>query len=255
MNARYVFLGNNVLAERVLRWLVARGDRPAGLVVHPRDRARRRDEVIAASDLDPIDVLEAHQLDHDEGIAWLRQRKADLLVSVLFGHVLRARALAVPRRGAVNLHTALLPFNRGAFPNVWSIVDGTPAGVTLHWVDAGIDTGDVIAQKEVEVRATDTGETLYRKLEDAAFSLFTESWPVVAADLAPRVPQPTGGTFHRVKDVETIDRIEPDDLVRAGHLIDVLRARTFPPHRGAYLHIQGRRVYLRLALEEGEDGS
>ena len=76
--------------------------------------------------------------------------------------------------------TRCCPTTAGANSNVWTIVDGTPAGASLHWIDAGVDTGDLIDQREVEVEPIDTGASLYRKLETAGLALFQESWPALA---------------------------------------------------------------------------
>ena len=83
----------------------------------------------------------------------------DIGLSVLLGYILAPEFLSRFARGAVNLHLAYLPYNRGSNPNVWSIVERTPAGATLHWMDAGVDTGDIIAQATTDVAADDTGET------------------------------------------------------------------------------------------------
>ncbi|MHC5002850.1 MAG: formyltransferase family protein, partial [Planctomycetota bacterium] len=139
---------------------------------------------------------------------------------------------------------------RGGYPNVWSIIDRTPAGATLHYIDEGVDTGPVIAQRRVEVGPTDTGATLYRRLERACVDVFRDTWPDLARGSIRAAPQdPSAGTSHRDRDVKEIDRIDLDATYRARDLIDLLRARTFPPHRGAYFVEGGRRIYLRLELE------
>src|SRR5581483_3200217 len=174
---------------------------------------------------------EAPMLARPETIAGLRDLKPDLGLSVFFGYILRAPVLEMFPAGCLNVHPGLLPYNRGTYPNVWSIVEGTPAGVTLHYVDEGVDTGDIVAQREVAVEPTDTGATLYAKLEEACLETFAAAWPAIAAGTAPRRPQPAApGTTHRRADVERIDRIELDRHYPARELIDVLRARTFPPY-------------------------
>ncbi len=62
------------------------------------------------------------------------------------------------------------------------------------------------------------------------------------------------GTYHRTRDVEGVDEIELDKTYVASDLINILRARTFPPYKGAYFIINGRRIYMRLHLEYGEEG-
>ncbi len=142
-----------------------------------------------------------------------------------------------------------MPFNRGAHPNVWSIVEDTPAGVTLHYIDEGVDTGDTIAQRRVPIEPIDTGETLYRKLEKACVGLFKEVWPLIRCGKAERIPQrQTGGTFHRIRDTERIDQIDLDSPYTARELINIIRARTFAPYPGAYFCHEGRKAYMRLQL-------
>ena len=154
----------------------------------------------------------------------------------------------------VNLHPAYLPYNRGQYPNVWSIIEGTPAGVTLHYIDEGIDTGGIIARREVPVEPVDTGESLYRKLEATALELFRETWPLIKAGRAQCLPQDKqAGTYHRTRDIEAIDAIDQERDYKAGDLLNLLRARTFPPYKGAYFTADGKRVYLRLQLEYGQE--
>ena len=120
----------------------------------------------------------------------------------------------------------------------------------MHYIDAGIDTGDIIAQREISIAATDTGETLYRKLEDASLMLFQETWPDVVSGTVARLRQPAEGTFHRTSDVQKIDHIELDREYSARYLIDVLRSRTFGTYKSAYFVENGRKVYVRVTLEE-----
>ena len=117
-----------------------------------------------------------------------------------------------------------------------------------------MDTGDIIARRQVEVEPVDTGESLYRKLEKACVDLFQESWPDIRSGRAPRTPQPREGTCHRTRDVERIDAIDLYRESPARELIDVLRARSFPPYTGAYFEEGGRRVYLRLDLFYEDQG-
>lgn len=249
---KYIFLGNNRVGAEVLRWLVERSTPPAGLVIHPMERAKYRDEILSVAGLASEHVLEAPALRTVDGQVWLEAHAPEWIVSVYFGYILRAEVLAIPKRGTLNLHPALLPFNRGAFPNVWSIVEGTPAGVTLHWVEPGVDTGDIAAQREISVVPTDTGITLYARLEEAALALFKDTWHQVEAGTVARTPQSPGGTIHRLSDVVALDRIDPERMYTAREIINILRARTFPPYKGAYLDLGDRRVYLRLELSEAD---
>jgi methionyl-tRNA formyltransferase len=251
---RVLFLGNNWLGWQALRWLRQQGDEIVGLAVHPEARSLYGTEIRQEVENSNCVVLDGSRLKEASVLEQVRKLEADIAVSVLFAYVVNDGFIDIFPQGCINLHPALLPHNRGRFPNIWSIVSKTPAGVTLHYIDKGIDTGDVIAQKEVAVEVTDTGASLYRRLEIEGLELFKATWPAIRAGTAARIPQRAGlGSYHRARDVETIDEIDLQKSYRAEDLLNVIRARTFPPHRGAYFMHEGRKIYLRLELKDEGD--
>jgi methionyl-tRNA formyltransferase len=251
---RIAYFANNQLGARIGAYLREQGETIVALVIHPPGRRRFGEEILAACDVEPSHVFDGSRLGEVAVQDALGLTGAEIAVSVLFGYLLRRPVLDLFPRGGVNLHPGYLPYNRGAYPNVWSIVDGTPAGATLHLMDEGVDTGDILAQTRVAVSAWDTGETLYRKLEIACFELFRTSWPLVRGGRLRPMPQEGPGSVHRVADVEKIDAIDLDATYTARCLIDILRARAFPPHRGAYFCAAGRKVFVEVKLiEAGEE--
>lgn len=246
---RILFLGNNWVAWKIAELLQGVGEEVVGLVLHPPARRRYGTEIINSVGVDGSRIFDGSQLHRPDVLEAIKGLKPEIGISALFGYILRKNFLELMPAGCVNIHPAWLPYNRGAYPNVWSIVEKTPAGVTLHYIDEGVDTGDIIAQKQVAVDVVDTGGTLYRKLELAAVDLFQETWPLIVSGRAPRISQhKTGGTFHFVRDVEDIERIDLDRTYTARELIDILRARTFPPYTGSYFYHEGQKIYLRLQL-------
>lgn len=251
---RIVCLCNNWLGWQVTQWLLEQGEQLAAVVVHPPERAKYLDEIRTVATGAGAVVIEAAQLKDPQVLRSISDLKLDMGVSILFGYLLRKPFLDLLPKGCINLHPALLPYNRGAYPNVWSIAEGTPAGVSLHYINEGVDSGDLIAQREVPVLLTDTGASLYQKLMHASVQLFKETWPSIRSGTACPTQQEGAGTFHRVRDVEQIDEIFLDQTYRAEDLLNVIRARTFPPYAGAYFRHQGRKVYLRLQLVEESIG-
>jgi len=246
---RILFLGNNWLGWQVLNWLRSRQEEIVGLVIHPAQRRKYGEEMLTCAGLESALIFDGATLEQDRTVEAIRALKPDLGLSVLFGYILKPEVLNLFPLGCINLHLAWLPYNRGAYPDVWSILEGTPAGVTLHYMDGGIDTGDIIARQEVQVEPVDTGRSLYSKLERTGLELFRERWPRIRSRQGQRVPQDkTEGTYHAVRDVGKIDEIDLHRSYSAKELIDLMRARTFPPHRGAYFWHQGKRVYVRLEL-------
>ena len=246
---RILFLGNNRVGWQIIRWLKEQDEEIVGLVVHPAGKRKYGEQIIDTAGVLPANIFDGSQLHNPETIKAVKALQPDLGVSALFGYILCREFLDLMPSGCVNIHPALLPYNRGAYPDVWSIVEGAPAGVTMHYIDEGVDTGDVIAQGQVNVEPVDTGEMLYRKLERTAVELFTETWPLIRSGQAPRILQnKSEGTYHRVCDVEQIDEIDLDHTYTGRELINIIRARTFPPYAGAYFRHNGRKVYLRLQL-------
>ncbi|MDA1044620.1 MAG: formyltransferase family protein, partial [Verrucomicrobia bacterium] len=99
-----------------------------------------------------------------EFIEFIKTEQVDLLVSIASMQIFRARLLAAPRLGVINYHTALLPRHRGRQPLFWALAEGdATVGITIHMVDQGIDTGDIILQREMPILPKDTLDSLYWK--------------------------------------------------------------------------------------------
>lgn len=241
---------NNRLGWRAVELLVQRGETIAALVLHPETRRRCGAEILAAAGVSADAAFDATRLSEPAVIAALAACRADIGLSVLFGYKLLPETYGLFPKGCFNLHPALLPHGRGADPNVWALIDREPAGVTLHWIDSGIDTGDIVAQRPVTVQPTDTGATLYQRLEDECLALLAACWPEVTAGRAPRTPQPSGGSAHRRADLRAAERIDLDARYTGRELIDKLRALTFPLHPAAYFDAGGRRIRVRVELVE-----
>ena len=251
---RLLYLGNNRLGAQILPWLVEQGEEIVGLVLHEEGKRKNGAELLAAAKLPPERIFPGVALKEPATLEAIQALGAEMALSILFDYILRPPFLSLFPKRVVNLHPSLLPWNRGQYPNVWSIIEGTPAGTTLHYIDAGIDTGEILAQREIAIEPVDTGESLYRKLEQASFDLFRECWPALKAGTLPPLAQSReAGTVHRARDVDAIDRIDPERSYTGRELINILRARTFPPYRGAYMLEGGRRIELRLGLEYGKE--
>ncbi|MDP2400619.1 MAG: formyltransferase family protein, partial [Actinomycetota bacterium] len=97
---------------------------------------------------------------------------ADFLISFGYRHIIPAAMLEPFGPRAINLHISLLPWNRGADPNLWSYLEDTPKGVTIHVLDEGLDTGPIVAQREVADDSDDTLRTSYERLTCEIIGLF-----------------------------------------------------------------------------------
>jgi len=174
---------------------------------------------------------------------------ADLGVLAWWPKILKSPLLDTPRLGYVNTHPSLLPHNRGKHYNFWALVEQAPFGVTLHRVDSGVDTGDIVAQAPIDYDWCDTGETLYNKAQAAMFELFCKTYPVLRTEKYESKPQNTNaGSFHRASELESASKIELDAAYRARDLLNLLRARTFEGHPGCWFEEDGSRYEISIKI-------
>ena len=137
-----------------------------------------------------IPVLEPSDVNAPDVVERIATLAPEFVFSFYFRQVLKPAPLAIPSRGALNLHGSLLPRYRGRCPVNWVLVQGeTETGVTLHYMEPKPDTGDIVAQRRVPIADEDTALTLNRKLGDAARELLRVTFPALLAGAAPRVPQ------------------------------------------------------------------
>lgn len=128
----------------------------------------------------------------------------NFLISYGYRFILRKEILDLFPNKAINMHISYLPYNRGADPNFWSFIEGTPKGVSIHYLDEGVDTGDIIVQKEVsfDLLEVETLASSYQRLQKEIQNLFFQHWDLIKSQKCNRTPQVDRGTTHRVKDKE-----------------------------------------------------
>lgn len=127
-------------------------------------------------------------------------QEADIILSYGYRHIITSEIIDRFDRRIINLHISYLPYNRGADPNLWSYLEDTPRGVTIHFIDNGIDTGDIIAQCEVAGNDDDTLRTSYVRLKSEIEKLLKQVWPEIRSGIAAASPQIGEGSLHRLKD-------------------------------------------------------
>ncbi len=132
--------------------------------------------------------------------------KAEFWLSVHWDQIWRREQLKTPRVGCVNLHNSYLPWNRGAHACTWAIIDRTPAGATMHWMDEGIDTGDVLYQEPLSIFENETAHQLYQRTMEIELKVFRVGMELLLAGNYRRTPQPKGGTLHYKRDFDRLVR-------------------------------------------------
>jgi methionyl-tRNA formyltransferase len=186
----------------------------------------------------------------DELISRLQNIPFDIGLLAWWPHILSERLILMAGQTFLNLHPSLLPYGRGKDPNFWALVDKTPFGVTIHHVVRSVDKGAIAFQRKIPIEPLDTGETLYRKALAELESLFQEACPKIMDGEIPSLEQPDAGIEHKRRELETASQIHLDAKYSGSELLDLLRARTFPPHPGCWFEKDGKRYQVRLSISE-----
>lgn len=111
-------------------------------------------------------------------IEWLRNLEIHLAVSYTYSRLIKLDVIQLLKGNIVNIHNSYLPFNRGSDPNLWSLVEDSPRGVSLHYIDEKLDRGFIIEQVLLDKPDydTETLKTTYNELDDAAFKMFKRAF-------------------------------------------------------------------------------
>jgi methionyl-tRNA formyltransferase len=204
MSLRLVFFGTAELACASLRALAAAPGWEVAAVVTQQDKPRGRDlqlqptPVKAAARELGLPVLQPRRARDPAFIEELRSLQPALAVVVAYGQILPQALLDVPPHGCLNVHTSLLPRHRGAAPIQWAILSGdAETGVTIMKMDAGLDTGPILAQRHTPIAPEDNAQTLHDRLGAMGAELLLETIPSHLAGGIEPIPQPPGETYAR----------------------------------------------------------
>ena len=256
MTTRFAFAGDRQVAVDCLSILLETNASPETLLVSGPDRATHDRVLRELSGLSSDRVLVGKEFREPAGIDLLRSLDLDYVIGVHFPYIVPDEVLAIPRLGVLNLHPALLPYNRGWHTPSWAILDGTPIGATLHFMDSGLDTGDIVAQVELEVRPEDTAHTLYGRLLQLEVELFRQAWPLLASGNPPRRAQPAAeGSSHNRADLasEAIRRLDLEASVPVKDILRTLQAlTTYDQGEAAYFEVDGRRYTVQVNITPEE---
>ncbi len=247
---KIAFAGDRDVAVGVLRHLVDGGAEPSALLV-PEESSHAGELRALCPALEPERILVGRAFAEPAAIDLLAQLDLDFIVCVHFPLIVPATVLELPRHGVLNLHPAYLPWGRGWHTPSWAILEGTPAGATLHFMDAGLDSGDIVDQERLEVDPADTAHTLYARLKALELEVFKRAWQLLAEGTYERRPQPEGGTAHRRAELleEEVQRIDPQAPAHA----TLLRLRALTTDRweeAAFYESDGRRYRVRVEIRE-----
>lgn len=192
---KIIFFGTPDFAAGALQALLDSGHTVTAVVTQP-DKAKGRSKTPVYSPVKEcavktgIPVLQPARVKSPDSVEMLRAYEADVFIVAAFGQILSKEILDMPRFGCLNIHASLLPAYRGASPIQWAVINGEEkTGVTIMQMDEGVDTGDILYQKEIKLDEKETGESLFEKLAVLGAEAIIEALALLSAGKLVRAAQ------------------------------------------------------------------
>jgi methionyl-tRNA formyltransferase len=193
---RIVFIGTGDIGVPVLRSLLNSHEHELVGVVTQPDKPVGREQRIEAPPIkaalagSALPIFQPARIKREEAIAEIHALAPDVIVVMAYGQILPRSVLQIPRVACLNLHASLLPRHRGAAPIQAAILAGDrESGITVMYMDEGLDTGDILLQGKIEIAPNETGGSLHDRLAQIAPAALLESLPLLSRGGAPRTPQ------------------------------------------------------------------
>jgi methionyl-tRNA formyltransferase len=181
-----------------------------------------------------VPVFQPARIRNDEVIAKIRGLAPDVIVVMAYGQILPKSVLTIPRIACLNLHASLLPRYRGAAPIQAAIAAGdVETGITIIYMDEGLDTGDMLLQARLPILPDETGGSLHDRLAQVAPEGLLNALDLLATRRAPRIPQRSAEATYSPKltrEDGKIDWSEPGELIER-------KIRAFDPWPGAFTRL------------------
>jgi len=236
---RMIIVGQGPFGERVLQTLIQNGEEVVG-VFSPSDKRGEAMKILAEKS--GVPVFRPNLMKDPQVYGTYSKLKPELALLAFVTDIIPEKLIAIPPLGTICYHPSLLPRHRGASAINWALIQGdTRTGLTVFWVDKGIDTGPILLQKEVEIKPEDTTGALYfNKLFPMGVDAMVEAVELIKKGKAPRIPQDESkATYEPPCD----DRVASVDFEKSVNDIYNL-VRGCDPQPGAYTIYQGEKVRI-----------
>ena len=238
---KVIFMGTPLFAVPVLEYLIKNTN--LVLVVTKKDTYEGRKRVLTYSPVkkcaleNNIDVITPDKI--KDAFEEISEINPDIIITCAYGKIVPECILSIPKLGCINVHASLLPKYRGASPIQSAILNGeTKTGVTIMYMDKGMDTGDMILKEEVEIGPEETTGDLWQKLSKIGGEILVKTLKLIEEGKAPREKQTEEATLAPMlnKEMALIDW-ENSDANKIHNLI-----RGLNPIMGAYSYIDGKKI-------------
>ena len=254
---RIVFIGTGEIGVPTLQALLKSGHEVVGVVTQP-DKPVGRSQLVEPPAVKkalvngvpgghslPFPVLQPARVKDRQAIEQIHALTPDVIVVMAYGQILPRDVLEIPKVDCLNLHASLLPRWRGAAPIQAAITAGDrETGITVMYMDEGLDTGDILLRRSIDILPRDTGGSLHDRLATIAPEALLESLELLATGNAPRTRQENAFATHAPKLKREDGKIDWSDSAEAIER----RIRAFNPWPGAFMKFDGRNLKIFSAV-------
>ena len=196
-----------------------------------------------------IKFIEGTKFRNNENLEIIKNINPDYIISILFPYIYKTPIFDHVKIGILNLHPSYLPYNRGWHSCSWCILEGTKIGATLHWIDEGIDTGNLCIQKELNIEPHYTANDIYHKIKDIELDIFKDALSKIMNNTLESKEQSKDFTEHFKDDLIEVQKINLDENINCEIFIDKLRALTTNDIKeGAYFIKNNKKYYINIKI-------
>jgi len=233
---RIVFIGTGAIGILTLRALLRAPEHEViGVVTQPDKPVGRRQNMeappIKAEVEKSFPILQPKRLRNEESVAQLRALAPEAIVVMAYGQILPESVLQIPSVACLNVHASLLPQYRGAAPIQAAIAAGDKeTGITIIYMDAGLDTGDILLQEKLAILPNETGGSLHDRLAEIASATLLEALAQLASGRAAREPQDSARATYAPKLTRDDGKI---DWSQSAEVLE-RKIRAYDPWPGAF---------------------
>ena len=199
---KVIFMGTPDFAVNTLEKIIEAGHEVMLVVTQP-DKPKGRGNTMQFPPVKEcavshgLEVFQPVKIREDASVEYLKKFAPHIIIVANFGQILPKSILDLPKYGCINVHASLLPKYRGAAPIQWAVINGDEiTGVTTMRMDVGLDTGDIIAKKQVRIAEDETGGSLFDKLAAVGAELCVETMQMLENKTATFTPQDNEASTH-----------------------------------------------------------
>ena len=247
---RIILMVNDIVGLEVTRFLIERKEHIVALFLHNKEDQKHVEDILGMVNwvISSDDIYLASTLKSKDIVQILTSYEPDVIITCYWAHLLTQDIIDIPKYGCINFHPGLLPQNRGWYPAVWPFIDGSKAGVTIHKIDEGADTGPIIAQAETEISELDTLGSVYKQHQDLMISLFKDTWPKLRDGIELKYQNHSKATYHSKKDGNALNEIDLEKTYKAKDFMNLIKARMFGDKSFAYYKKDGDTYRVKLII-------